>query len=216
MALNKPNLPSKLTYADHFLMLAQQHITDEELLYAIQVDDISITGADFRRLELEQSIIENSVFNDSNFERATFMDVVFRNCDFSNSKFLDAYFVRCEFINCKCVGLNMNDAIIKHTLFENVNLTFSSFDNVKFVDVMLKESDLTEVSIAESTLQRFKASKSRFIKNNFFKTKLKGVDFTDNELIAPTISSPPTELNGAKINSFQAADLIRLWGVIVE
>ncbi len=45
---------------------------------------------------------------------------------------------------------------------------------------------------------------------------LAGVDFTKNELFAPTVSSPPIEFKGAKISMVQAADLIGLWGIIVE
>jgi len=42
------------------------------------------------------------------------------------------------------------------------------------------------------------------------------VDFTNNEFVAPMVSTPPTELKGAIINMFQAANLIGLWGVIVK
>lgn len=42
------------------------------------------------------------------------------------------------------------------------------------------------------------------------------VDFTNNEFVAPIVSTPPIELKGAIINMFQAANLIGLWGVIVK
>ena len=45
---------------------------------------------------------------------------------------------------------------------------------------------------------------------------LEGVDFTKNQLVAPMISAPPIEFKGAKISMVQAADLISLWGIIVE
>jgi len=83
-------------------------------------------------------------------------------------------------------------------------------------DVQFKNIDFAESSMSEAKLSRFGAVKSKFIKNNLFKTMLVAVDFTDNQLIAPTVSTPPIELKGAIINTFQAADLVGLWGVIVK
>jgi hypothetical protein len=70
--------------------------------------------------------------------------------------------------------------------------------------------------MVESKLKRFVAEDSIFVKNNFFKTMLAGVDFTNNEFVAPMVSTPPIELKGAIINMFQAANLIGLWGVVVK
>ena len=72
------------------------------------------------------------------------------------------------------------------------------------------------LSMIESNLKRFAATDSKFVKNNFFKTMLEKVDFTNNEFVAPMVSTPPIELKGSIINMFQAANIISLWGVIVN
>ncbi len=110
----------------------------------------------------------------------------------------------------------MSDTIFKHTSMQGSNFQYSYFDKTKMTDIAFEDTDVTEVSITEAKLKRFEAKNSRFIKNNFFKTMLAGIDFTKNELIAPTVSAPPSELKGAKISMVQASDLISLWGIIVE
>ena len=71
-------------------------------------------------------------------------------------------------------------------------------------------------SISEAKLKNFEATDSKFIKVNFCKTLLTSVDFTQNELVAPIVSMPPIELKGAIINTFQASEIIGLWGVVVK
>lgn len=83
-------------------------------------------------------------------------------------------------------------------------------------DILFDGIDFTEALMTQSKLKRFVATNSKFIKNNFFQTKLATVDFTNNEFVAPIVSSVPIELKGAIINMFQAAELVSLWGIIVD
>ena len=83
-------------------------------------------------------------------------------------------------------------------------------------DVLFNQVDFSEASLTEAKKSRFEATKSKFIKNNFFKTMLMAIDFNDNEFAAPTVSTPPIELKGAVVSRSQAADLISLWGVTVK
>jgi uncharacterized protein YjbI with pentapeptide repeats len=216
MAIESPKIPTTLREVNDFYSFSRPYIEDEDIVSEIEVISDHQSDESFYRLEVQNSVFNNCIFHNCDFSKTSFYDVVFTNCDLSNSKFNDAYFSRCQFINCKCVGVNLSESIMKHISIQGSNYTFSTFDLSKLNDFSVEETDLTDVSMAEMTLVRFKTSKSKFIKNNFFKTKLKGIDFTDSDFIAPTISSPPTELKGAKINTIQAADLIRLWGVKVE
>lgn len=129
---------------------------------------------------------------------------------------MDTYFERCKFDSCKCVGVNMSHAVFKNTSFKESNFRYSYFDNSKMAGIIFEDTDLTEASIAEVKLKKFETRNSHFIKNNFFKTMLAGIDFTKSEFAAPTVSSPPVELEGVKITMIQAVDLISLWGVVVE
>jgi uncharacterized protein YjbI with pentapeptide repeats len=110
----------------------------------------------------------------------------------------------------------MHGTVIKQTTFEQSNFQYSNFNETKMNEVLFDNIDFTESSISEAKLKKFEAKNSRFIKNNFFKTMLATVDFTDNEFKMPLVSTPPIELKGMVINMFQAADLIGLLGIIVN
>lgn len=110
----------------------------------------------------------------------------------------------------------MRDTVVKQTTFEQSNFQYSYFDKTKMTNVLFDYIDFTESTMSEAKLKFFEASNSRFVNNNFFKTILATIDFTNNEFTMPIVSSPPVELNGAIINMFQAADLIGIWGVIVK
>jgi len=110
----------------------------------------------------------------------------------------------------------MSGTVVKQTSFELSNLQYSVFNRTKMTDVRFDHTDFTEASMAESKLKKFVATDSRFIRNNLFKTILTGVDFTGNEFIAPIVSAPPVELKGVIVDTFQAAGLISLWGVVVK
>lgn len=216
MSIINPQIPADLIKVDDFSSYAQRYLYEEIPIIQIKSYEEYIEHFDFSKSEINKSIFENCTFLDCSFEGASFVDVVFKSCNLSNSNFTDAYFERCQFVACKCVGVNMSDTIFKHTSMQGSNFQYSYFDKTKMTDIAFEDTDLTEVSITEAKLKRFEAKNSRFIKNNFFKTMLAGIDFTKNELIAPTVSAPPSELKGAKISMVQASDLIGLWGIIVE
>jgi uncharacterized protein YjbI with pentapeptide repeats len=216
MNINRPQTAKELIRIDDFSSYAQDFLSEELPISGIRGCEERIEGAEFFRIDLRKSIFENCTFCHCNFEKASFVDVLFQSCDLSNSKLAGAYFERCRFISCKCIGIEMNDTVVKQTTFEQSNFQYSSFNQTKMTDVLFDHIDFTEASLVEAKLKRFGAIESRFVKNNFFKTLLATVDFTNNEFAAPIVSTPPIELKGAIVNMFQAANLIGLWGVIVK
>lgn len=201
---------------DDFFGYAKEFLLEETPVFTVKCADEHQTGTDFRKIELRESIVESCSFTDCSFQNASFIDVKFSSCDLSNSRFSGAYFERCAFVNCKCVGIDMSDTVIKQVSFSGSKLTYAYFDKAKLTDIFLEETELTEASISEAVLKRVQAETCKFIKNNFFKTMLSGMDFSQNEFIAPIVSNPPAELKGAVISPVQAVDLIGLWGVTVK
>ena len=195
---------------------AKEILLEEFPIVKIEICEECLEDADFFKIEIQKSVFNNCTFHNCNLEKASFVDVVFQSCDLSNSKFAEAYFERCRFVSCKCIGIDMSDTVVKHTTFEHSNLQYSYFNKTKMTDVFFDHVDFTEASLVESKLKRFIAADSKFVQNNFFKTMLATVNFTNNELVAPIVSTPPIELKGAIINIFQAANLIGLWGIIVN
>lgn len=216
MSMMNPHITHEPIEVDDFSSYTQQFLDEEIPVVGIKTYEEHLVDSEFFKIEIQQSILENCTFLNCSFEGASFVDVRFKNCNLSNSNFRDAYFERCQFISCKCVGINMSGAVIKETAMQQCDFRYSYLDSTRITDVLFDHIDFTEASMAEARLKRFEAKNSKFIKNNFFKTMLATVDFTRNEFVAPMVSTPPAELKGAKINILQAADIIGLWGVIVE
>lgn len=207
---------NNLKSIDNFFQYGKELFSNDEIMEEVKIVEQQAEGKELLKMEIKSSVFKNNKFTDCNFEGAAFFDVEFNSCDFSNSKFLNSYFCRCEFSGCKCMGIDMSETIIKNSLFENCDLSYSNFDEAKLTDVNFKSVNFTEGTMTDAKLKKFVTVNSKFVRNNFFKTMLQGVDFSDNEIIAPLLSNPPIELHGATVNMFQAADLIRLWGIIVK
>jgi uncharacterized protein YjbI with pentapeptide repeats len=214
--MTRPKIPSELTQVDDFSSYVQEYLVEEMPVLAIAVHSESIADMDFLKLELRTSIFKDCTLHHCSFENGSVVDVIFEDCDLSNSSFSGAYFERCQFLRCKCVGVDMRDTIFKHTAFEESKLLYSLFDKTKLTDVLFDQADLTEVSMSEAVLKRMEVKNSKLIQNNFFKTMLAGIDFTENEFLQPTLSALPVELKGAVISTIQAADLIGMYGVVVK
>ena len=216
MSIVNPRLPAKPVPVGDFASLAQEHMSDESPVSGIVVSDTCLREEDVQALEVRSSVFRECSFSHCHFEKAVFVDVVFRNCDLSNSKFRSAYFERCRFESCKLIGIDMSDTRIKNVVFQETRLQYACFDKTKMTDVHFDQTDFTEASVIEASLKQFTAADTKFLRNNFYKTSLAGIDFTRCEFAAPVVSMPPVELKGAILNPFQAADLIGLWGIIVK
>ena len=196
MRLAKPQMPAVLEESGRFAEEAAPCREDEYPLRGRRFREASAEGEDFYRLEVEQC--------------------VFQGCDLSNSRFRDGYFCRVQLEGCKCVGADLTGAVLKHTAFQRCQCGFAALDKARLTVVSLEDTDLTKASLSEVRLKSVTARDAKFVHNNLFKTELAGMDFTRAALEAPTLSASLKELKGAKITVQQAADLIRLWGVIVE
>ncbi|MEG1971726.1 MAG: pentapeptide repeat-containing protein [Oscillospiraceae bacterium] len=216
MSAVNPQIPRELHEVEDFFTYGKNLLSNDDVVEEIRAADQQLHGKDFFKLEIKSSIFKNSRFTECNFASGAFFDIEFTSCDFSNSKFSGAYFSRCKFVGCKCIGMDMSETIVKESAFEGCDLSYSSFDEAKLTDVGFNSVNFSDGTMADAKLKRFSAVNSKFLRNNFFKTLLNGVDFTENEITAPILSNPPIELHGAVLNMFQAADLIRLWGVIVK
>ncbi len=79
-----------------------------------------------------------------------------------------------------------------------------------------KGTDFTEANFEEVRFKKFKTKECIFKNNSFFKTPLKGLDFSDDEFENPIFSEGNRELVKLKVNRYQAADLAAFLGVIVK
>jgi len=214
--MNKPQLLKSLDPIPSFIELANYSIEEDSSISGISCSNMIIDHGDYQNIEIRKSYFENMSFDHCNFEKASFVDVVFQVCDLSNSMFKGAYFERCQFNHCKGVGIDMSKTLLKHVGFEQSNLQYAYFEYAKLNDVEFNQVNLTEVSFSEAQFKNFTAIKSKFINNNFFKTLLEKIDFSDNDFINPIVSNNYSELKGIILNSIQAVDLVSLFGIVIK
>jgi len=216
LKITPPRIPSDLKPIDSFAAYAREFLAEDATVTGIRCGGETCEGVDFYKLDLRGSVFERCVFRDCNFEKAGFIDVEFRSCDVSNSRFQGAFFERCRFVSCKCVGVDMVGAMLKTTAFADTNLRYANWNTAHLNGVAFDHVDFSDAALSGATLKRFCAEDSKFIRNDFTKTMLNGVDFSRNEFVSPIVSAPPAELQGITVDMFQAAGLMHLWGIRVK
>lgn len=209
-------LPTSLNNIESFLNHAKRLIEEDQRIHGIVSQDETLKDVSFKQLDVHQSRFLSVQFDHCDFEKASFVDCVFERCDLSNSKFKSAYFERCVFMECKAIGCDFSSSNMKHIQFRESNVKYALFEQSHIEYSRFDHCELTEASFAGVLFKQMEMLESRFIRNNFFKTSLKQIDFTSCELIAPVLSDHQTELKGIIVNSMQALDLVSLWGITIK
>ncbi|MCC8155551.1 MAG: pentapeptide repeat-containing protein, partial [Tannerellaceae bacterium] len=145
---------------------------------------------------------------------ARFIDIIFKNCDFSLADLGGSSFIRVEFTDCKLSGTNLSEGTFNQVLFNNCHGKYSLFNNDKFTGTSFSSCDLQGVVLDECKLHSIYFDACNLSEAEFYYTPLKGVDFRTSVIDRIRLNGP--ELKGAIVNSFQAADLARILGVIIE
>lgn len=213
MKQNKPKIPKALSDTADFVpivLTAQEEETDIE---GKIIHDFVLEDHDFLKASFHECVFENCRFTDSNFSKSEFVDVVFRFCDFSGCDFSKSYFNRCEFHSCKGTGGHFQHFFVRDVLFSDCNFQYANFTFSKWQNVLVCQTTFSESSLEECKLKNLVLDNADLKRVGFFNTPLKDIDFTTSDISG--ISASPYELNGAKVNTVQAAELAKLLGVIV-
>lgn len=216
MKILHPRLPVEFTTLDDLGQTLLDSYKQETPVCTCTAQKQSLVQSHLPGLDVRQCRFEGCDFSECDFERASFLDTTFVNCNFSGCRFGESFFQRCRFVSCKCTGMDLRESVLKQILFEDCLLRYACLDGARVTDMGFLRVDFSDASMSETKLKGFMADDSTFVHNNFFQTPLTGVDFSTSLFSVPMLSSPPAELRGAKINVLQAAELITLWGLIVE
>lgn len=179
------------------------------------IKDQVYSNEDFSELNFSDMIFENCRFLECSFRKSGFVDVLFKSCDFSNSDFNEGYFSRVHFILSKGVGADFFKSIIKDTLIKDSNFKYANFDLTSFDYVILNENDFTNAGFSECKIRKLDINLCKFVMTNFFKTSLKGLDFSDSFIDGIILSDNFSEIKGAKVSEMQAMELAKLLGIII-
>ena len=92
-------------------------------------------------------------------------------------------------------------------------LPLRQFYTVAVEKCRMENCQLRRAVLAEADVAGLSPHRTGFQEVDFFRTPLKGVDFSDCALEGITVSESLGELRGMKINPAQAVDLIPLLGI---
>lgn len=214
--LKEPVVPKHLTKVEHtadFINEAREQETD---IVRRIFEGAFLTKFQAAKTVYKQTVLKNCRFMGCCFEEAEFADVMFENCDFYNTGFNDACFKNCSFRNCKAVGADFYGSRINHVFFENCVITEAGFDAARFSYVKAVNTDFAESSFSTCRFANTEWENTNFQNVNFFKTMLKGMDFSGCCIEGITLSEGKAELQGLTVNLFQAVDLAKRLGVVIK
>jgi uncharacterized protein YjbI with pentapeptide repeats len=216
MKIQKPKILKESPEIYDFMEVLQEARENETEIEEMHIKSSYLVGEDMTGLRCCNVLFENVRFMECKFQKCSFIDVIFKNCDLSNCDMSQGYFNRCEFITDKAIGIKLNEAIMKDVGIIESNLEYANLTGVTMNVVELVNSNFTSASIAECKLKNLICSQTEFINTNFFKTPLKGIDFTNCTITGMIVSNEGTELKGAIVDLYQAAELAKLFGIIIR
>lgn len=193
-------------------IIHQANDEQEDIKHCVWTDKKETIFA--QKLEFFHCDWQNCKCTDSTLTDVNFHQNVFQNCDFSNSDFSGSTFVKTKFINCKLVGCNFTNCSFYQTQIENSHCAYANFYSSYQKEVTWKETNLTNSVISETKFHQVKWQNCNLQKAQLFQTTLQGIDFTTCDLAGIIVSIP--DLKGVKVNEWQAIELAKLMGIIIE
>ena len=106
--------------------------------------------------------------------------------------------------------------IFHQTVFQENSFSYAAFFSAKLTGVQFLTCDLSGADMVECTLKDFAFEETRLTGASFFKTSLAGIDLTGCPLEGIRVSEHYTELRGAIVDLFQAAELAKLLGITIK
>lgn len=216
MKIQKPKIPKGLPEIFDMIELLQEARENETEIEEIHIKSSYLVGEDMKGLRFSNVLFENVRLMECDLQKCSFIDVVFKNCDLSNCDMSQGYFNRCEFITDKAIGLKLTKTIMKDVAIIESNLEYANLTGISMNAAELINSNFGSASITECKLKNITCDQAEFINTNFFKTPLKGIDFTKSTLIGIIVSNEGTELKGAIVDLYQAAEIAKLLGIVIR
>lgn len=188
----------------------------EEAVRDVLLRNIHSAEEDLSHMRFSAVVFENCVFQDCDFQKGEFTDVVFQSCDFSNCNFSDGYFNRVQFRSSKGVGAKFCGNTMLHTSMEDCNLSYANFDCSKLEHIRFWDSQLRGGFMTQCRCKAVEWNRVCLEQASFFKTGMKGMDFTNSDIKGLMLSDDCREVKGAVVDLYQAAELAKYLGVVIK
>jgi len=202
-----PILPAKLT--------ADSPVLDDEMtVETLHIENCRFDSLDFHHLFFKESYLKKVQWPSSHLRQFECVNVIFENCDFSNAEWIGAGFHQVEFRQCKLTGINFAESYLKNCLFTDCMLDYASFAVATMKVVQFEQSSLQQSDFSEIDWQHLKLDECTLTQSQWFHTKLKELDFSNNRF--DTIALSPESIRGLIVNAEQALTIAETLGLIVK
>lgn len=178
------------------------------------LENETLPAARLAELRVYQCRLEGCRLPGAVLRRAEFVDTVFDRCDLSGADLDGAYFSRCVFTGCKGVGARMQQAVLKNVRIERCNFSMCDFTGAAFASVLVDDCDLSGAWLTECRHRQLELRQVKLCSASLFHTPLKGLDLTGCRIDDITVAAE--DLPGVIVDTWQAAGLARLLGVVVK
>ncbi|NLN84357.1 MAG: pentapeptide repeat-containing protein [Firmicutes bacterium] len=165
-------------------------------------------------LNMQNCLLQNCTFNQSQTFRSSFMNMRFVATDFSNISWQECRFERVEFVDCRFIGSNLTETLFKHVRFSSCTGELSNFAGAKMEDLIFEACDLNSASFSSSQFKRVDFTQCNLDNAEFLHTSLEKIDLRSCQIEGISLAGP--ELKGCKVTPLQAVSLAGLLGLIVE
>lgn len=201
--------------ADDFEACLQAAVEEETPIAGKIFQGWSGSGLLGARVDFRSVRLEKCRFWDCDFEGASFFDVVWLDCDFSNCSFARGFFKKVRMENCKGQGADFREASIRDAVMRNVNLDYANWNRSVWDQAEITGSSFVSASLSEARLKKIRMRENRFEGTDFFRTLLKGLDFSECEVGGLLLSDTWKEVEGAMFSPWQAVELAKRLGIVV-
>ncbi|MBE7719993.1 pentapeptide repeat-containing protein [Lacrimispora indolis] len=211
-----PILPETMDFVLEDMEELSRRKDQEEAVTDVLIRNLHIAEEDLSRMRFSAVIFENCIFQDCTFEKGEFTDVVFRACDISNCNFEDSYFNRTEFLSSKGLGVKFCGNTMLHTVILDCNFNYGNFDSSRLEHIRFSDTQIRGGFLTQCRCKAVEWNRANLENASFFKTVMRGMDFTSSMIQGLVLSDGCPEIKGAVVDLYQAAELAKYLGVVIK
>ena len=142
--------------------------------------------------------------------------LIFRILRFFRLQLSNTYFNRAEYLSCKGVGTKFAGSVCKNMVLRECNLNYANFDACKLENLLVDKTELNSSNLTQCKCKDIQWRQAALTNASFFKTPMRGMDFSDSEIKGLVLSDDNQELKGAVVDLYQAAQLSKRLGIIIK
>ncbi|MBT9778963.1 pentapeptide repeat-containing protein [Clostridium sp. MCC353] len=214
--LIEPWMPPVLEKVTGGYGILRECCDNEERLEEKHITKLEVQGEVFNAACVSKVKFENCLFLDCSFKKGEFTDVIFQSCNFSNCDFSDSYFNRCQFTGSKGMGAKFCGSSIQNLAVRDCNFNYANFDSSKLEKILVEDTELRGANLSQCKCKGVDWNRVRLQEASFFKTPLQKMDFRTCDITALSISDDCSELKGAVVDLYQAAELAKRFGLVIK